>query len=62
MEKSFGEQLKQIREEVGLSQRKVAEQMLIPARTYEKWETGVRTPAPYVQRFVLNELEQLKSK
>lgn len=61
MTESFSEQLRKMREEVGLSQRKVAEQVLIPARTYEKWETGVRTPAPYVQRFVLNELEQLKS-
>lgn len=62
MEESFGEKLRKTREEVGLSQRKVAEQMLIPARTYEKWETGVRTPPPYVQRFVLNELEQLIDK
>lgn len=62
MEMDFSEKLKQARNETGLSQRKVAEQMMIPARTYEKWETGVRTPAPYVQRFVLNELDQLKNK
>lgn len=54
---TFAEQLKEARAATGMSQQKMADRMLIPKRTLEKWETGERTPAPYVQRFVLNELE-----
>lgn len=52
----FGEKLKQARKAAGLSQQGMADRMLIPKRTIEKWETGERTPPEYVQRFVLNEL------
>ena len=52
--------LKAARAATGLSQQGMADRMLIPKRTIEKWETGERTPPPYVQRFVLNELESLK--
>ena len=33
--------------------------MLIPKRTIEDWERGISAPANYVQRFVLNELQEL---
>lgn len=56
---SFAEKLKEARKAAGLSQQKMADIMLIPKRSIENWETGERTPPPYVQRFVLNELEQL---
>lgn len=57
--KDFNEMLKQARNAAGLSQRGMADRMLIPARTIEEWEAGRRTPPTYVQRFVLNELELL---
>ena len=56
---TFSEKLKQARKAAGLSQKGMAERMLIPKRTIEKWEIGERTPPEYVQRFVLNELDQL---
>ena len=62
MTKTFSEQFKEARKETGLSVPKLAERMLISKRTLESWESGVRTPPPYVQRFVLNELETLKKK
>lgn len=55
----FTDRLKAARKEAGLTQQGMADRMLIPRRTIEKWETGERTPPPYVQRFVLNELESL---
>ena len=55
----FSEKLKQARKAAELSQKGMAERMLIPKRTIEKWETGERTPPEYVQRFVLNELKLL---
>lgn len=58
--KTFSERFKEARNETGLSVAKLAERMLISKRTLEKWESGERTPPVYVQRFVLNELEELK--
>ena len=58
--KTFSERFKEARNETGLSVAKLAERMLISKRTLEKWESGERVPPVYVQRFVLNELEELK--
>jgi transcriptional regulator with XRE-family HTH domain len=57
---NFAEKLKAARAAAGLTQQGMADRMLIPKRTIEKWETAERTPPEYVQRFVLNELENLK--
>lgn len=57
---NFAEKLKDARAITGLTQQGIAEKMLIPRRTIEDWESGRRTPPPYVQRFVLNELELLR--
>lgn len=59
---TFAEKLKQARAKTGMSQQKMSDRMLISKRTIEKWETGERVPPEYVQRFVLNELENLKIK
>lgn len=59
---TFAEKLKQARAATGMSQQAMADRTLIPKRTIEKWETGERVPPPYVQRFVLNELEVLRVK
>ena len=56
----FKDALKAARAATGLSQQAMADQMLIPKRTIEEWEAGRRTPPPYVQRFVLNELNGMK--
>lgn len=56
---SFAEKLKKAKKEAGLTQQKMADLMLIPKRTIEDWERGINVPPAYVQRFVLNELEQI---
>ena len=55
----FSEQLKEARAACGLSQQQLADRVLIPKKTIQHWEIGERTPPPYVQRFVLNELKAL---
>jgi len=57
---NFAELLKQARAATGMSQQGMADRMLIPKRTIENWEAEQSTPPPYVQRFVLNELEGLR--
>lgn len=42
------EQIRAIRAKTGLSQARFAERYGIPRRTIENWESGVRTPPPYV--------------
>lgn len=59
-DQNFAEKLKQARAATGMSQQGMADRMLIPKRTIEDWERGKSKPPPYVQRFVLNELEELK--
>jgi transcriptional regulator with XRE-family HTH domain len=59
-EKTFADLLKEARKASGLTQQGMADRTLIPLRTLQKWEIGERTPPPYVQRFVLNELDGLK--
>lgn len=60
-EKTFADTLKLARAATGMSQQGMADRMLIPKRTIENWEVGKSTPPPYVQRFVLNELEGLRA-
>lgn len=55
----FAKQLKEAKKAAGMTQQKIADRMLIPKRTIEDWERGVNVPPAYVQRFVLNELEQI---
>ena len=55
----FAQILKEARSKAKITQDGMAERMQIPKRTIEDWEGGKRTPPPYVQRFVLNELKQL---
>lgn len=57
---TFAEKLKAARAAVELSQQNMADLTLIPRRTIQDWEAGVRIPPPYVQRFVLNELTDMK--
>jgi len=46
------EQIRAIRAKTGLSQAAFCEKYDIPKRTWENWETGTRTPAPYVIRLL----------
>lgn len=58
----FARDLRAARAEAGYTQQQMADTMLIPKRTIEKWEIGDRTPPPYLQRFVLNELHELAAR
>lgn len=48
MAKSTRDIMREMRQAVGLSQRKFAERYGIPVSTIESWESGKREPAPYV--------------
>ena len=52
-------ELKEARQAAGLTQQQMSDLMSIPKRSIENWESGSRTPPPYVKRFILNELKTL---
>lgn len=58
--KEFSEQFKAARKAAGLTQQGVEDQMQIPRRTVQDWESGRMTPPPYVQKLVLEKLESMK--
>ena len=60
MDQTFADKLKKARKAAKLTQQGLADRTLIPFRTLQDWEGGQHEPPPYVQRFVLNELENLK--
>lgn len=55
---TFAQKLKAAKKAAGMSQQKMADEMLIPKRTIEDWERGIFEPPAYLQRFVLNELAE----
>lgn len=52
--------IKEARHIVGLTQRQLSDLLEIPLRTIENWESGVRTPPPYVEKLIVEKLERMK--
>lgn len=48
--------LREARLAAGLTQQQMSDQLEIPKRTIENWETGSRKCPPYVERLVIKEL------
>ena len=57
---NFSEQFKEARKATGLSQAKLAEEMLIPRRNIEDWERGITSPPEWCQRLLLDELVRMR--
>lgn len=51
--------LRSARNAAGLTQASAADQLMIPKRTIENWETGKSSPPPYVERLVLREYDRI---
>lgn len=50
--------IKEARMEYGLTQKDLSEITDIPLRTIENWESGKRTPSPWVEKMVFSYLKQ----
>ena len=58
---TFAEKFKAARKAAGMkTQQAVTEQMDIPRRTVEDWESGRMSPPSYVQKLVQEKLESMK--
>jgi DNA-binding transcriptional regulator YiaG len=54
--------IKEAREQAGLSKAEMARRFEIPIRTLENWESGNRTPPPYVEKLIIEKLETMKER
>lgn len=59
---SFSEELKQLRQQLGLSQQKLGEILEISRNTIRDWELENRTPPAYVQKLLIKELKRMLEK
>ena len=50
--------IKEARAEYGLTQKELSEITEIPLRTIENWESGKRSPSPWVEKLVFSYLKQ----
>ncbi len=50
--------LKEARAEYGITQKELSEITDIPLRTIENWESGKRTPSPWVEKMVYSYLKK----
>jgi predicted nucleotidyltransferase len=50
--------IKEARAEYGLTQKELSEITDIPLRTIENWESGKRTPSPWVEKMIYSYLKQ----
>ncbi len=51
--------VKAIRTEAGLSRAETARLLEMPIRTLESWEAGVRTPAHWAEKLVIEKLQNI---
>lgn len=57
---AFSHDLKELRVRRNLTQAALAEKYEIPLRTIQDWEAEKRTPPPYVQKLLMNELKRME--
>lgn len=53
--------IKEARIAAGLSQKKMSQMLEVPVRTIQDWEGGKRQPPAYVEKLIIEKLEQLKN-
>lgn len=51
--------IKEARTSAGFTQKRINELLGIPARTIQEWESGRRTPAPWLEDMVVREIERI---
>ena len=51
--------IKEAREQAGLSRAEMSRIFEIPLRTLEEWDAGRRTPPPYVEKLIIEKLQTI---
>ena len=51
--------IKEARQSVGLTQKRMSELLLIPLRTIENWESGKRNPPLWAENLIVEKLQMM---
>ena len=51
--------IKEARQNAGLTQKAMSDLLEIPKRTLESWEMGERNPAKWVEKLILEKLQNI---
>lgn len=51
--------IKEAREQAGLSRAEMSRLFEIPVRTLEEWDARRRTPPPYVEKLIIEKLQTI---
>lgn len=52
--------IKEARQAVGLTQKRMSELLLIPLRTIENWESGKRNPPLWAENLIVEKLQMMR--
>ena len=52
--------LKEMREATGLSVQEAAKVLGFPVKTWESWENGDRSPAPFIEKQIIEKLNKMR--
>lgn len=52
--------LKELRKATGLSAAEAAKVLGFPLKTWESWESGERSPAPFIEKMIADRLAKIK--
>ena len=52
--------IKEARQSVGLTQKRMSELLLIPLRTIENWESGKRNPPLWAENLIVEKLQTMR--
>ena len=52
--------IKEARQSVGLTQKRMSELLLIPLRTIENWESGKRNPPLWAENLIVEKLQMMR--
>ncbi|MBE5956429.1 MAG: helix-turn-helix domain-containing protein [Lachnospiraceae bacterium] len=52
--------LKERREATGLSVQEAAKVLGFPVKTWENWENGEKSPAPFIEKQIIDKLDKIK--
>ena len=52
--------LKELREATGLTIQEAAKVLGFPVKTWESWENGEKSPAPFIEKQIADKLNKMK--
>ena len=52
--------IKEARQSIGLTQKRMSELLLIPLRTIENWESGKRNPPLWAENLIVEKLQMMR--